>query len=168
MSKGSSEVVLRNYSERDFEAMLEIYNNEVVNSTSTFDIKPQSLSERQQWFSQHGSNYPLVAAELDGKVVGYCSISPFSKKKGYSPTVELSVYVHKDYRRNGIGEQLLLDMISRARNLGYHAIVSIIAQANKPSVNLHTKLGFEKVAHLHEVGYKFSTWQDVEYYEILL
>ena len=33
---------------------------------------------------------------------------------------------------------------------------------------LHQKFGFEHVGHLREVGYKFSKWQDVDYYELLL
>ena len=66
--------------------------------------------------------------------MGYCSISPFSQKRGYSPTVELSVYVHKDFRRKGIGKLLMNEIISRAIELGYHAIMSLITGNNEASV----------------------------------
>jgi len=161
-------VKLRETLEDDLPQILEIYNDAIQNLTATFDVEPKSLEERRIWFQNHGGKFPLLSVEIDGSVVGYCSISPFSQKRGYSPTVELSIYVHKDFRRRGIGLLLMNEVISRARELGYHAILSIIAGNNAPSVEMHKKLGFEQVAHLRQVGYKFSKWQDVDYYELLL
>lgn len=40
-----------------------------------------------------------------------------------------------------------------------------IALPNAPSVALHEKLGFEKVAHFKEVGFKFGQWLDVGYWQ---
>jgi len=163
-----NEVKLRSTEEDDLPAILEIYNDAILNLTATFDIEPKSLEERREWFHNHGNKFPLISAEVGGKVVGFCSISPFSQKRGYSPTVELSVYVHKDFRQRGIGKMLMNEIIAKARELGYHAIISIIAGNNAPSVELHRKLGFEPVGHLKQVGYKFSKWHDVDYYELLL
>ncbi len=148
--------------------MLEIYNDAIIHLTSTFDLEPQTMDQRRQWFLDHGGRNPLITAESRGRVVGYCSISRFSQKPGYNPTVELSVYVHKLYRQRGIGKLLMTEIISRAKKLGYHAIISIIACDNQASVELHKKFGFEHVGHLREVGYKFSKWQDVDYYELHL
>jgi phosphinothricin acetyltransferase len=145
-----------------------MYNDAVLNLTATFDLEPQSLEQRREWFRQHGEKFPLISAEIGGRVVGFCSLSPFSRKRGYAPTVELSVYVHKNFREKGIGKILMDDIISRARNLGYHAIISIISTENATSLVLHEKLGFQHVGHLREVGHKFSKWQDVDYYELLL
>src|SRR5208283_5234852 len=143
----STEVKLRDTLENDLPAILEIYNDAILNLTATFDLEPQSIEERRTWFQHHGGKYPLVSAVINGRVMGYCSISPFSQKRGYSPTVELSVYVHKDFRRKGIGKLLMIETISRARQLRYHAIMSLIAGNNEASVELHKKLGFELVGH---------------------
>jgi L-amino acid N-acyltransferase len=161
-------IIVRDATEKDLPEILEMYNDAVLNLTATFDLKPQSLDERRAWFLHHGGKHPVISAVKSGRVVGYCSISPFSAKAGYAPTVELSVYVHKDFRRKGIAIILMEGIISRAKNLGHHAIISIIASNNEPSIALHNKLGFEHVAHLPQVGYKFSQWQDVDYYELLL
>ncbi len=133
-SSPSNEIELRDALEDDLPAILEIYNDAILNLTATFDVEPQSIEERRTWLRHHGGNYPLVSAVIEGRVVGYCSISPFSQKRGYSPTVELSVYVHKDFRRKGIGKLLMNEIISRARQLGYHAIMSLIAGNNEASV----------------------------------
>ncbi len=87
--------------------------------------------------------YSLIAAETDGKVIGYCSLSPFREKPGYSKSVELSVYVQKDFRRMGIATALMREVVSRAKELGYHTIISGIAGSNDASVELHKRLGFE-------------------------
>ncbi len=40
---------------QDVAAMLNIYNDEVRNSTATFDIHERTIEERTEWFRQHGS-----------------------------------------------------------------------------------------------------------------
>jgi phosphinothricin acetyltransferase len=39
---------------------------------------------------------------------------------------------------------------------------------NPASVALHEKLGFQKVAHFHEVGFKLNRWVDVGYWQATL
>lgn len=168
LANRKNEIKIRDSVESDLPEMLEIYNDAIVNLTSTFDVERQSLVERREWFLNHDVRHPLISAVKDGSIVGYCSISPFSQKRGYSPTVELSVYVHREFRRKGIGFLLMEEMISRAKRLGYHAIVSVVARGNEASVELHKKLGFVLVGQLKQVGFKFSKWQDVEYYELLI
>ena len=43
-----------------------------------------------------------------------------------------------------------------------------IALPNEASVGLHEKLGFKKVAHFNEVGFKFDQWIDVGYWQLIL
>ena len=43
-----------------------------------------------------------------------------------------------------------------------------MALPNEPSVKLHEKLVFRKVAHLSEVDYKLGKWIDVGYWELKL
>jgi phosphinothricin acetyltransferase len=43
-----------------------------------------------------------------------------------------------------------------------------IALPNPSSERLHEKLGFKKIAHFKEVGWKFERWIDVGYWQLLL
>lgn len=113
-------------------------------------------------------HYPLIAAVVEGYVAGYCSISPYAKKAGYSKTVEISVYVDKKYRQQGIATALMKEVIPRAKRLGYHAIVSSILSSNYESIALHRKQGFRFRGQLKDLGHKFGQWQDVSLYELLL
>ena len=164
----SDSFLLREARPDDLLVMLEIYNDAVLTSAATFDLEPIDIVTRKRWFDEHDMQYPLVTAESSGVVAGYCCISPYSKKPGYSKTVELSVYVHRRYRGQRIGTALVKDMIARARQLGFHAIVSSISGSNYESEKLHRKLGFEFRGCMKHLGYKFGQWQDVALYELIL
>ena len=57
---------------------------------------------------------PSVVAEVDGKVVGFASLSPYRDRPAYSTTVEDSVYVHADHRGTGLGRALLSEIVDVA------------------------------------------------------
>ena len=90
------------------------------------------------------------------------------ERAGYQFTVENSVYVAADQRGRGIGKQLLAPLITAAKERGFHAIIAGIDAENQASLRLHAAFGFEKVAHLRQVGFKFGRWLDVVYLELLL
>ena len=56
----------------------------------------------------------------------------------------------------------LLPML-RAKSI--HVVVGGIALPNPASVALHERFGFSKVAHFKEVGFKFSQWIDVGFWQ---
>ncbi|MDG7001582.1 MAG: N-acetyltransferase [Nitrososphaerota archaeon] len=160
---------LRDAKEDDLPGILEIYNEAILNTTATFEIETFSVERRKSWFSNHGGRYPLIVAETeDGNIAGYCSISPFRQSAGYRRTAELSVYVHREFRRKGFASLMIEEIISRARDLKFHAIISCIAGSNAASIKLHERLGFEFAGRLKEVGFKFSRWEDDVFYQLLL
>lgn len=161
-------IKLREARPEDLAQILEIYNDAVLNTAATFDLEPHTLEARREWFKAHDMHYPLIIAETHRNVAGYCCVSPYASKAGYSKTVELSVYVDRKYRRQGIATALVQEIIGRTKGLGYHAIVSSISSSNQQSVALHRRLGFEFRGCLKHLGFKFGQWQDVSLYELLL
>ena len=161
-------VLLRDAHAEDTPRILEIYNDAVLNTTATFELNPQTLEQRMKWFSNHGGRFPLVVAELEHEIVGYCSLSSFRGSSGYASTVESSVYVHKDFRQRDIASALMVEILNRARQLKYHAIVACIAGGNDSSVRLHERFGFKFSGRLEEVGLKFGEWQDDVFYVLLI
>ncbi len=154
----------------DLEALLDIYNYEVENGVATFDIQLKSIEERRKWFDMHNTkNHPLLVAEKDGKVVGYASLSPYREREAFAPTVELSVYVDKDYRGMGVANTLMEAILEEAkRDERTHNVVSVITSGNEASVKLHKKFGFEYCGTIKEVGIKFGEYQAVEHYSLLV
>lgn len=146
----------------DAEAIRAIYNLEVLESTVTFDLVPRTLADQHEWIEEHSGGHPAIVAvdELDA-VVGFASLSPFKPRAAYVPTVEDSLYVHRDSRGQGTGELLLRDMLSLGTDHGFHSVIARIVGGHEASIALHAKCGFEQIGCEREVGRKFGRWLDV-------
>jgi L-amino acid N-acyltransferase len=167
-SRDGPDVLVRDARKGDLPALLEIYNQAVLTSPATFDLEPQTLAQRSRWFSEHSRPYPLIVAEAQGRVLGYASLSEFRDKPGYSKSAEDSVYVHRDFQGKEVGKALMKEILARALDLGYHTIIAAIVPPNEASVRLHEGFGFAYVGNFKEVGFKFSRWQDVAFYQLFL
>lgn len=152
----------------DMSSLLQIYNWAVRNTTATFDLEEHTLQAREEWFSHFGDKYPLLVAEDDGEVLGYSCYHQFRDKEAYAKSVELSVYIDEKHHGRGVGKALMAALLQRAEQAGIHALIAGITAGNEASVKLHERFGFEQVGIFKEVGYKFDTWQDVLFYQLIL
>ncbi len=146
----------------------DIYNHYVVYSTATYQIEPETLEDRRIWFANHAAAHPVTVAQLDGRTVGWGSLTRFHARAAYDATVENSVYVHPEFQRQGVGRALLADLIARASAIGHHTIIAGISADQVPSMRLHEVFGFVEVARLREVGFKYGRWLDVIYMQLML
>lgn len=161
-------ILIREAKNEDLEQLTAIYNWAVENTTASFDFSKQSIEKRREWFSHYGGTHPLIVAEVDGRVLGYSSLSKFRDKEGYARTVEVSVYIHPDFHGKGIGTRLLSEIINKGKALGHHVIVAGITAGNDVSIRMHERFGFKLCGHFSEVGYKFGEWQDCLFYQLIL
>ena len=109
----------------------------------------------------------LVACDERG-VLGFASYGPFRSWPGYRHTVENSIYIAPQVRRQGVGTLLLQALLQRAVAAQLHTIVAGIDGENLASMRLHEKLGFSRVAQLRQVGRKFGRWLDLIFYQRML
>lgn len=155
---------------KDLPQLLHIYNYEVENGVATLDINAKTYEERLVWFEEHNvGNHPLIVAEENGVVMGYASLSSYREKEAYKTTVELSVYVGKEYRSQGVATALMEEILNMAKSdETVHNVVSVITAGNRTSCHLHEKFGFTYVGKMRNVAVKFDNFLDVEYYELLV
>ncbi|MCW3091182.1 MAG: acetyltransferase [Ferruginibacter sp.] len=163
-------ITTRHATENDLPAMLEIYNEIILNTTAVWHNDPHSLEMRKEWFAlKSEQGFPVfVAEEEDGSVVGFSTIGPFRPWVGYRFTVENSIYVAADKRGRGVAKLLMPPLINAAKELGLHAIVAGIEGSNEISIKLHQQFGFVEVAHFKEVGFKFNRWMDLKFLELIV
>ena len=160
---------VRHATENDVPAMLEIYNEIILNTTAVWHNEPHTLQMRQEWFAlKQEQGYPVFVAEQNSVLTGFSTIGPFRPWVGYRFTVENSVYVSAENRGNGIAKLLMPPIIEAARQLKLHAIVAGIEATNEASIALHNKFGFIEVAHFKEVGFKFNRWMDLKFLELIV
>ncbi len=162
--------MIRKATVEDAQAICDIYNYYIENTIVTFEEEAVSVAEMENRITETKLKFPwFVYCDKDtDKVVGYAYASRWRSRSAYQYSVESSVYVDKDSGGKGIGTKLYQELINKLISLGYHAVIGGVAIPNDTSLNLHEKLGFEKVAHFNQVGKKFDEWIDVEYWQLAL
>ena len=145
-----------------------IYNHYVENTVISFETEVISDSEMRTRIAHGLSFCPWLVAEIDGALLGYAYASPWSTRTGYKMSVETTLYVAQDHRREGIGIELHKMLIDQLKPQDFHCALGVIALPNPGSVALHEKLGYRKVGELQEVGWKLGQWVNVGYWQLLL
>ena len=81
----------------------------------------------------------LVAVEGE-KVAGYVGSQSVMGESDM-----MNVAVHPDFRRQGIGERLILELIDQLENRGNHSLTLEVRASNVSAIALYRKLGFVQV-----------------------
>lgn len=163
------EIKIREATIDDVNAILEIVNFSILNSTAIYDYEPRNIMQQLQWFEEkRNAGFPVFVAEVDNEVAGFGSYGTFRVKAAYQFTVEHSVYVADGYKAKGIGKLLFERLIATAKTEGYHVMIGCIDADNKESIAFHEKFGFKITGHLKEVGYKFDRWLDLVLMQLIL
>jgi L-amino acid N-acyltransferase YncA len=145
----------------DLPNVREIYNHYVMNSTVTFDEKPQTLAELRRKFAhvtKLGMPF-LVAENPRGQILGYAYVYPWKEKAAYRYTVENSIYLGPASTGKGLGKALLAELITASKAAGIKEIIAVIADKGADaSIQMHKNFGFKQIGHMGKVGYKFERW----------
>jgi L-amino acid N-acyltransferase len=151
-------------------AILDILNEAIASSTALYDYKPRTLESMTGWFSaKESAVFPVIGMIGSlGELVGFASYGTFRAWPAYKYSVEHSVYVHKDHRGKGMGRALLRKLIEAAKEQQYHLMVGGIDVTNAASIALHESLGFVHAGTIRQVAFKFGTWLDLGFYQLLL
>jgi L-amino acid N-acyltransferase len=160
----------------DAAAIAAIYNQEVTEATSTFDLVPRSLEEQQRWLVQRSGAFTAIVAvralpegdQSSEEVIGFAALSPYKERAAYRTTVEDSIYVHRSQAGQGVGKLLLTHLVDVARSSGFHSVMARIEATGAASRALHGSCGFVLVGIEREVGRKFNRWLDVAVMQLLL
>lgn len=159
--------MIRKATVADAAAIASIYNYYILETVITFEVEAISEADMALRIEQISAKYPYLVYEEEGKVVGYAYVGEFRGRFSYRFTGESTIYLNPRSSGKGVGFALYGQLMKEARKQKLHAIMAGITLPNAASQRLHEKLGFEKVGHFREVGYKFDRWLDVGYWEYL-
>ena len=160
--------MIRSATADDANAICHIYNHCAQNTIVTFEEQPIPVKEMQRRILDVTKSLPWLVSEDDGRVVGYAYASEWKSRCAYRFSAESTVYLAPDATGRGAGSQLYKELIAELCLRYLHSLIGGIALPDPASVVLHEIFGFKKVAHLEEVGWKFSQWVDVGYWELTL
>jgi L-amino acid N-acyltransferase YncA len=161
--------MLRTATPADAAAIAEIYNHYVLHTIITFEEDAVPAAEMAQRITEVlGAGLPWFVWEEAGRVLGYAYAGKWKSRCAYRYAVESSIYLSKDATGRGLGSKLYAALIDALRAKGIHSIIGGIALPNPASVGISERLGFQKIGHFKEVGWKFEKWIDVGYWELIL
>jgi len=160
--------VIRRVVPGDAAAVAAIYNHHVVNTIVTFEETPVDDAEMRRRIADIDASHAWFVAQDGARVAAYAYASAWRARSAYRRSVETTVYVASDAMGRGLGTKLYDALLRELAQRGFHCAMGGIALPNAGSVALHERMGFAKVAHFREVGWKLGRWIDVGYWQRML
>jgi phosphinothricin acetyltransferase len=157
MSEQVANLSLAPMSQREWQAVRQIYLEGIATGLATFET---DAPDWETWHSEHLACCRLVAG-LNGQVVGWAALSPVSGRCVYAGVAEVSVYVAKSVRSQGVGKVLLQQLILESEQAGIWTLEAGIFLENKASIALHKSCGFRQVGYRERLGELNGQWRDV-------
>jgi L-amino acid N-acyltransferase YncA len=163
------DVSIRQVRDTDAADIARIYNGYVRDTCITFETDPLDAWEMAQRIAEtRALALPWLVAETSGQILGYAYASKWKGRCAYRFAVETTVYLDPAQAGRGIGATLYDALIAAVRACSMHVAIGGIALPNEASVRLHERLGFRKVGHFEQVGFKQDRWVDVGYWQLML
>lgn len=158
--------------EEDARALRGIYAPYVEKTAITFEYDVPDEAEFARRIKETKKRYPFLLAECDGEVLGYAYAGAFKERAAYDWSVETSIYVKPNLKRQGLGIRLYhaLEAVLKEQNiLNVNACIACPEEEdeylNRDSIRFHEKLGYRLVGKFHKCGYKFGRWYDMMWME---
>ena len=158
-------VTLRRATLADAPACLAIYRPFVETTAVSFEEVVPSVEEFAGRIEDSLSTWTWLVAEHDGRCIGYAYGHSHRARAAYRWSVEVTIYVDSDHRRQGVGRQLYEQLFADLAQLGYCNAFAGITQPNESSMALHRAVGFEYIGTFKSVGRKFDRWHDVAWFQ---
>ncbi len=153
----------------DAPAIAAIYNEGIADRDATLETEPRDAAERTTWLAARSPRHPVVVAlDATGQTVGWASLNPFNARESYRHVADISVYVRRANRGQGIGTRLLEELESRARTIGFHKLALAALARNVAGRHLYDRGGFRLIGTYVEQGIVDGQWVDVIVMEKLL
>lgn len=163
------DIAIRQADERDVTLILSLMNEAILHTTSSYYYEPKDAAYVNEWMKNKAkAEMPVIVYDDGNSSIGYATYDYFRPKEGYRFTVENSIYLKAEYRHKGIGKLLMENLLGIAKRQGVHSMIAGIDAENITSIQFHEKLGFIKVGHFREVGFKFERWLDLVFMQKLL
>jgi phosphinothricin acetyltransferase len=164
----SSTLTVRPAAEEDTGSILRIYNQGIEDRIATLETEMKDSAYMETWLQEHQGRYSVMVAEQEGAVIGWASLNPYSHRCAYSGVADLSVYIERSFRGQGVGSALLESLETAAQDNAFHKIVLFTFPFNHAGQGLYRKMGFREVGVFEKQGVMDGAFIDVMVMEKLL
>lgn len=169
-------VQIRSATPADTEKLLEIYAYYVTDTAISFEYEvPPAEEFLRRIETRLDRGYPYLAAEENGRLLGYAYAGPFIDRAAYAHCCELTIYLDKNARGRGIGRRLYGALEASLGEKGFRNLYACIGvpetedeYLTNNSRDFHAHLGFTTVGTFRNSGYKFGRFYHMIWMEKLL
>ena len=146
----------------DAPAIAAIWNPVIRTSAATFNAVEKSASDIALMITERqAQGHGFWVAQDDTQTLGFVTYAQFRAGQGYAHTMEHTVVLSDQARGRGVGRLLLETAEQHARTAGHHSMFAGVSGENTDGIAFHTRMGFETIALLPQVGRKFDRWHDL-------
>lgn len=170
-----SSLTIRMAKAEDARELLDIYTPYVTDTAITFEYDIPTVEEFTERIRTTLQKYPYILAISEDTILGYAYASPFKARAAYDWAVETTIYLKQGCQGKGVGKQLysaLENILKKQNILNLNACIAYTSTQDSfltdTSTRFHEHLGYRKVGHFTQCGYKFGTWYDMIWMEKLL
>ena len=146
----------------DATRLVEIYRPYVEDTAVTFEYEVPTVEVFRQRIAATLAKYPYIVLENEqGHIVGYAYAGTYKGRTAYDWSVEVTIYLDQENHGHGYGKLLYTALEVYLSKQHVYQLTACITAGNGASEHFHEKLGYRKVAHFAQIGYKFGRWYDV-------
>ena len=128
---------VREYGFEDFGALVEMYKGFQPKRVAQ-GLPPVDVPRIAVWIDRLQNKSRFLLALHEKKVVGHTILCPMKEH-----CVEFTIFVHQDYREDGLGTSLSQATLEWAAEMGCPHVYLTTEFSNFPALGLFRKLGFQ-------------------------
>jgi len=145
------DLVVRPFGTQDFQALVRMYKAFEPKRVAQ-GIPPPDVPRIAHWLDQLTRKSQALLAWKDNAVVGHTILCPMP-----ADAVEFTIFVHQDYREEGLGTVLSRHTLNWAMQMGFTHAYLTTEISNFRALRLFRKLGFQTTSSYgDEVEMKFD------------
>lgn len=154
-------VLVRPAEQGDAAALAALWNPWITATIATFNAQEKTAADMAAMISERQFVYGFWVAECDGAIVGFATYSQFRAGVGYARSMEHTIVLDAAVHGRGIGRALMTTLERDAVAKHAHVMIAAVAGENRAGRDFHGKMGYETVAEIPQVGYKFDRFHDL-------
>ncbi|HEX9913903.1 MAG TPA: GNAT family N-acetyltransferase [Candidatus Bathyarchaeia archaeon] len=150
-ARDGTEVKLRTPRWEDLDDLLEFINGLVEEEAMIAANQKHTRESETDWLARNLTNlekdkHVAVVAEVDGRVVGSCEVTPRPGRMSHVGSLGISV---KDgYREKGIGQEMMRELERQAPRLGLESIYLEVFSTNARAIHVYRKMGYVETGRI--------------------
>lgn len=144
-------LLVREYQAEDFSALVEMYKCFEPKRVAQ-GLPPPDVPRIALWLDQLQQKSRALLALQDARLVAHVILCPISGE-----SVEYTIFVHQDFRNQGVGTSMTRLALSFAAQMGFAEVYLTTELSNYPALRLYRKVGFQmKSTYGDECEMKFD------------